>query len=181
MTTRDEYVAQLAKGHGFTLEQLELNRSGKLHPAQVARGRRSGVAPGVFLSLLAVLAIGGGVGGALLLYDDYRKPVSSVDMNGLYALGGGGVLLGLLFLYGAISSFSSVGRHRAAYARGQIVVSEGSVQKVRIRQRRSADTWRYEIGGRSFNVPNDGWELVTNGARYRVYSIAGDFLSIEPV
>lgn len=174
------YLQQLAKAHGFTLEQLAANRARHVHPAQVARGRNSGVVSGVVLVVLSILIFAGGVGGALLLYDDLRPPVSQVDMNGVFALAGGGVVVALGLGAGAIATFVGVGRRRGAYARGAIGAVDGPVHKLHVRRRRGGDTYRLHIGGRSFDVSRDLWEIVTQGARYRGYFVAEDLLSIEP-
>lgn len=41
--------------------------------------------------------------------------------------------------------------------------------------------WRYVIGGVTFHVSPKAFELTTQGAQYRVYHLAGDLLSIEPL
>lgn len=175
------YLEQLAKAHGFTLEQLAANRDRQIHPAQLARGRRSGVGSGVVLVILALVILAGGVGGALLLYSDLRPPISQVDLNGVFALAGAGLVIAIGLGIAAITTFRKVGRRRDAYGRGQPDLVEGPVQKIHIRRRRERDAYRYQIGGKTFDVPHDGWQLVTQGARYRAYFVAGDLLSIEPV
>ena len=37
------YLRDLGITHGFTLEELETNRQGRIHPAQAKRGKSSGV------------------------------------------------------------------------------------------------------------------------------------------
>jgi hypothetical protein len=179
---RQAYLQELGQAHGFSLEQLEMNRKSQIHPAQTARGRSSGVGGSVFAIVLGLLFAGGGVGGALLLHDDYAKPVSDIDMKGLYALGGGGIVLGVLFIGGALLGFRKVGRRRRAYERGPAQVAEGQVHKVHIQGRGGVPSqWRYVVGGVSFQVSQRAWELMTQGARYRAYHLAGDLLSIEPL
>jgi hypothetical protein len=178
---REAYLSQLAAAHGFSLEELAQNRLGRLHPAQAARGRGAGIGRGVALLLLGALVAAGAVGGALLLYEDYSKPVSDTDMNGLYALGGGGVLLGALLALGALLTFHGVSRRRRAFAQSPPLVAEGPLRKIHIDGRGGMPSqWRYEIGGVSFVVSRRAWELLTPGARYRAYHLAGDLLSIEP-
>lgn len=173
------YVEQLAKAHGFTAEQLAANRARQIHPAQVARGRRSGIGCGVVLIVVAVMVLAGGITGALLLYDDLRPPIAQVDMNGVYALAAGGLVLALGLGIAAVMTFVKVARQRRAYERGEPSLAEGPMQKVHVRTR-GGDIYRYGIGGCTFDVSRQGWELVTQGARYRVYYVLGDLLSIEP-
>ncbi|WP_437596852.1 hypothetical protein WMF28_30170 [Sorangium sp. So ce590] len=179
---RQAYLRDLGAAHGFTLEELEMNRQGRLHPAQAKRGKSSGIGGGVFLLLLGLLVAAGGVGGALYLYDDYSKPISDIDMNGLYALGGGGVVLGGLLGIGALLTFRKVGARRKAYAQSPALVAQGPLQKVHIDGRGGMPSqWRYVIGGVAFVVSQKAWELTTHGAHYRVYHLVGDLLSIEPL
>jgi hypothetical protein len=176
------YLRDLGATHGFTLEELEMNRQGRIHPAQAKRGKSSGIGCGVFLILFGLLVAAGGVGGALYLYDDYSKPISDVDMNGLYALGGGGVVLGGLLGIGALLTFWKVSTRRKAYAQSPALVAQGPLQKVHIKGRGGVPSqWRYTIGGASFVVSQKAWELTTHGAHYRVYHLAGDLLSLEPL
>lgn len=179
---RQAYLRDLAATHGFTLEELEQNRQGRLHPAQAARGKSSGIGCGVFLIFLGLLVVAGGVGGAIYLYDDYSKPISDVDMNGIYALGGGGIVLGALLGIGALATFWKVSQRRKTYAKSPALVAQGPLQKVHVQGRGGVPSqWRYVIGGVNFVVSQKAWELTTHGAQYRVYHLAGDLLSIEPV
>lgn len=174
-------VEQLAAAHGFTLEELALNRAGKLHPKQVVRGGNVGRGWIVFFLFLAVLALVAGGGGAAVFYDSLRKPPDRVDLNGVYALAGAGVFFALCFTAVALFEVRAVSRRRAAYAVGLANAVEGAVQKVVIQQRRQHDMYRYRIDGRDFAAPEAGWKLLEPGLRYRVYSVAGDLLSLEPL
>ncbi len=179
--TKEAYLKELGKAHEFSHEELAQNRLGRLHEAQVGRGSRSGVGGSVFAMLLGLMFAGGGVGGALYLHADLQQPVSDVDMNGLYALGGGGVLLGVLFVGGALLGFSKVARRRRAYASGLVLVADAPVHKVHVQGRGGAPSqWIYVIGRLRFQVSRRAWELVTHGAHYRVYHLEGDLLSLEP-
>jgi hypothetical protein len=174
------YLDQLGRAHGFDREQLAMNRAGRVHPSQAARGKRSGIGCGVFLVLLALLVLAGGTGGAAALYSDLREPISRVDMNGVYALAAAGVLLSLVFAAIAVSQFLSVGRRRGQYATGGCGLAEGPLFKTRVRHSRNPDTYHVEVGGLRFTVGQALFDLVTQGARYRVYHVAGDLLSLEP-
>ncbi|MDP1830015.1 MAG: hypothetical protein Q8L48_42525 [Archangium sp.] len=174
-------LEQLAAAHGFTLEELALNRDGKLDPKQVKRGGDAGRGWGVFFIILAVLVLGAGEGGAAAFFDSLRKPPDRVDLNAVYMMAGAGLFFALCFLAVAIAQFRAVSRRRAVYAVAAPEVVEGPVQKVVIQQRRQHDTYRYRIGGRDFAAPEAGWKLIEPGVRYRAYSVAGDLLSIEPL
>ncbi len=178
---RRAYLQELGAAHGFTLEELGLNREGRVHPAQMSRGRSSGIGGSVFAVLLGLVFAAAGVGGALYLFDDYQRPISDTDMNGIYALGGGGIVLCALFIGGAVLGFRKVARRRSAYERGP-VLAEGTLRKVHIDGRGGIPSqWRYVIGGATFQVSKRAWALTTQGAQYRAYHVAGDLLSIEPL
>ncbi len=176
------HLDQLARAHGFTLEMLMANRAGHVHPTQRVQGGRKGIGLAVFLFVLAFLLLAGGVGGAALFYDDLRPPISDTDMNAVYAMAGAGVVLGLAAVAGGIVTVLRVGQRRGAYQRGALAVVEGPLAKAVIRGSRGVpDVYRYQIGGRTFDfVPREGWELVAHGARYRVYCVGSDLLSLEP-
>jgi hypothetical protein len=179
--SRQAYVEQLARTHGFTLEALMANRARQIHPSQIARGRSQGSGWVVFFFILSALLLIGGVGGAIVLYDDMRPPVSDVDMNAVYALAGGGLLLSAGFVAIAIATIAGIKKRRRIYSGGALECIEGPIGKAHIRLSRGNDIHRYLIGGRTFDVPRSGWELVTHGAHYRVFTVAGDLLSIEPM
>ena len=179
--SRQAYIEQLARTHGFTVDALMTNRARKIHPSQAARGRSQGAGWVIFLFILAVLLFAGGVGGAILLYADLQPPISDVDMNGVYALAGGGVVLSTGAVAIAIATIFGIKKRRRVYAGGVPECIEGPIGKMRVRVSRGPDIHRYTIGGRTFDVPRDGWELVTHGAHYRVFTVAGDLLSIEPM
>ncbi len=174
------YVDQLGRAHGFGREHLAMNRAGRLHPSQTSRGRRSGIGCAVFLVLLAILTILGGTGGAAFFYSTLREPVERVDMNAVYAMAGAGVLLSLVFAALAVFQFLSVGKRRRQYDGGGCALAEGPASKTRVRHSRSPDTFHIEVGGHSFTVGAALFDLVTHGAGYRVYHLAGDLLSLEP-
>ena len=118
------------------------------------------------------------MGGALFLYDDYSKPVSDVDMNGLYAMGGAGTVFGASLVLWAFWMFWKRARGGAG---GQLQLAEGPLQKVHVDGRGGMPSrWIYRIGNLSFDVSSKAWELVTHGAWYRVYHLNGELLSIEP-
>ena len=176
-----QYLDQLGAAEGFTHQMLESNRGGNIHPGQLARANRGLVAAVVFL-VLAVAALAGGLGGAKLFHDDLRPPISSVDLNAVYALGGGGVLLGLAFAAVAGLTLRARGKRREAFARGRAEALEGPLQKTLFKGRRgSGNLYRVEVKGRRFFISSTGYELLTHGATYRVYCVGDTLLSLEPV
>lgn len=176
----DATIEQLAQAHGFTLQDLAENRAGRLSETQRARGGARYFAVGCFTCLALVFAVAG-VGGALLLYDDYAKPVSDLDMRGLYALGAGGLVVGGICFLVALSAMSSDRRRRAAFAAGAVQRLEGPLQKVQVSVRRSPDEFFYELNGARLRVDRAAWELVIGGAPYRVFCLHGELLSLEPL
>lgn len=179
MNELEQYLGQLAKAHGFTLEQLEMNRQGQLHPTQVARSK--GVAGAVFAFVLCVLCLVGGTTGAVLYYDDVRKPLERLDRNALVGIGGGTTVATAFFGWIGLSALASRRRRIAAFATGRVEVVTAPVVKSGIQGRGgAASTWRLTFGDRHFSVMHDTWELVTHGATYRAYVVNGELLSLEP-
>ena len=180
----DIYLDQLAKTHGFTLEQLAANRAGQIHPTQLAGNRSAGRGGGIGCLVFALCLLLGALGGALALYDDFShhgaRPVGRVDMNGIRMLGGGGTLLSLVSVAFALSAFASVKRRRALYDAGKIVVLLGPMQKIHVRGSKTGDRFLYELQGRRFSARREGWQAVTQGMRYRLYTVGEDLLSLEP-
>ncbi len=176
----DTYLEQLGREHGFTLAELEANRQGALHPAQLARGTRKGLASVVVLTVLGFLALGGGLVGAYVFYDGLGPDPSSVDLNAVYVTGGAGVVLALIFFVGAGTSFVRRRARKAAFVRGRIDVLEGPLNKVHIRGRGFASQYIFRVGGRSFRTSEKLWELLTQGAHYRLYCVADQLLSFAP-
>ena len=73
-------------------------------------------------------------------------------------------------------------KRRKLYEQGPPMVAEGRLRKVHVQGRQGIPSqWRYVIGGVSFQVSPKAFELTTQGARYRVFHLAGDLLSIEPL
>ena len=77
------YLQELGAAHGFSIEEIEMNRRGLIHPGQAARGQRSGVGCAVFAVFLGLLFAAGGVGGALLgLQGETVYVFTAVALNG---------------------------------------------------------------------------------------------------
>jgi hypothetical protein len=175
------HLEQLGRQHGFTLDELETNRRGALHPGQLARGLRKGWVSIVVLATLGLLALGSGLVGAYAFYEELGPDPSRVDVNAAYAIAGAGVLLGLIFFIGAGISVARRRVRKAAFAAGRIDVLEGALDKIRISGGGTANEFRFRVGGRSFSTSPKVWELLTQGANYRLYCVADQLLSFEPV
>ena len=173
------YLEQLGRQYGFTLDELEANRRGALHPEQLARGLRKGLVSIVVLATLGLLALGIGLVGAHTFYEGLGPDPSRVDVNAAYAIAGAGVSLGLVLLVCAGISVARRRARKAAFAVGRIEVLEGALDKIRIGGTTRA--FHFRVGGRSFSTLSTVWELLTQGANYRLYCVADQLLSFEPV
>ncbi|HEY3517671.1 MAG TPA: hypothetical protein VGL98_11545 [Gammaproteobacteria bacterium] len=176
------HLEELGRRHGFTLDELEANRRGGLHPKQRARGLHKGRVAVIVLTTLAILAAACGLVGGYLFYDGLGAEPSRVDVNAAYAIGGVGVLIGLVFFICAAVSAVRKRARKAAFAAGRIDVLEGPMNKIHIRGRGTASQLLFRVGGRSFPTSSRKlWDLLTQGANYRLYCVADQLLSFEPV
>jgi hypothetical protein len=176
-TTR--YLEQLGRQHGFTLDELEANRQGTVHPGQLARGLHKGLASIVVLATLGLLVLAAGLVGAYAFYEELGPDPSRVDVNAAYAIAGAGVFLGLVFFVCAGISVARRRARKAAFVTGRIEVLEGALDKIHFGG--TASEFRFRVGGRSFSTSPRVWELLTQGATYRLYCVADQLLSFEPV
>lgn len=174
-----QYLDQLGKAHGFTLEELEHNRAGRLHPRQVQRAKgRGGPIAGAIVTVLC--GVGGSVG-ALLYYDDVRKPLERLDRNALIAIIGATVVVTSFFLAVTISSFRARTRRVAAFEAGQLATLTAKVMKSAVRGHRGApSSYFLTFGDQRFSVTRDTWELVTHAATYRAFAVGAQLLTFEP-
>lgn len=180
MSELEQYLAQLGKAHGFTLEELETNRQGKIHPRQLVSAKGMG---GVITAFIFTLLSGaGGSVGALLYYDDVRKPLERLDRNALIGIVGATVVVTLFFFAIFMSAVRGRRRRVAAFARGTVEVLTAPVVKSGVQGRGGAASSFYlTFGSRRFPVLRDTWELVTHGASYRAYVVDERLLSLEPM
>lgn len=179
MSDLAQYLEQLGRAHGFTKEELEANRAGVIHPSQLARSQRGAVRGPVLWSLFVAAILLGGLGGAYAFVDGSSSPLSRVDRNALIAILGATGLGGVLFAWAGISSVRRAARHREAFRTGAVTVVEGLVAKGGVRG--NASTFWLDLGGKRFFVGRHTWQLVTHGATYRGYVIAGQMVTFEPV
>ena len=185
-------VQQIAAAHGFTLEELEANRAGRIHARQVEAGARRGRVDVRFGWIMLVLALALLIAGAALAFfpralkdldftfalPDKRGTVVATTLMGL-------TLAMLPFAFGVLAL-----RHGrkvvAAYAAGRAERIEGPLQKGIVRGRRLPARPFYSIGQTSlWPMNNRGFEMLAVGAVHRAYYInvarRNELLSIEPL
>ncbi|MBL8912267.1 MAG: hypothetical protein JNM17_16370 [Archangium sp.] len=175
----DAQLAVLSKEAYFTLDELAVNRTGKLHPDQIGRDQPGNGAV-AFWVVLALLILGGGNAGALLFYDSLRKPVDRVDMNGVYAIAIGSTILGLGCIAFAISTLRSVRASRKVYELGLCVTwditFDFSPQEVTFK-----DYFYIRKGDEQLLIPKRIAKVMRHSVRYRVYIGNGRLISLEPL
>lgn len=176
----EQYLGQLSKAAGFTLEELESNRQGRLHPTQVARVQRQGRFWPSFAFVFATLVLLGGLTGAGLYYDDCRKPLARLDRNAVVMIiGATAVVSGLLF----VSAGFTLRRHRRrtqSYLTGTVRRIQGVVQKRAVVGRNNQQYW-LELDGNRVHLNRTAWKLVTDATTYRAYLVGPELVSLEPV
>lgn len=175
----EQYLDQLGRAHGFTKEELEANRAGVIHPSQLARARRGSVSGPVFWALFVTAILVGGLGGAWAFVDGSSAPLSRVDRNALIAILLATALGATTFAAIGVTSVRRSARRREAFRTGAVTVVEGLVAKGGVRG--NASTFWLDLGGKRFFVGRHTWQLVTHGATYRGYVIAGQMVTFEPV
>lgn len=176
------HLEALGRAHGFTREQLEANRRGELHPSQRGRGLRRGRVAVVAWAMLCVLALAGGLGGALRFRQSLGDPPSSSDANAVVLIALAGALLALGCLAAAVSAWRRRRRRRAAFLAGRLQVVEGPMDAIRIVGRGGMPGRHlFRVGGHHVDVRAPLWALLTQGATYRLYLVDGELLSFEPV
>ena len=179
MSELEKYLDQLGRAGGFTRAELEANRAGLVHPAQLARSQRGAISGPLFWCVFVAAILVGGLGGAYAFVDGSGSPLSRVDRNALIAILGATAVATLLFTWAGISSVRGAARRREAFRTSPVTVIEGVVSKGNARGQGS--TYWLDLGGKRFFVSGRTWELVTHGATYRGYLIAGLMVTFEPV
>ncbi|NDJ77562.1 MAG: toll/interleukin-1 receptor domain-containing protein [Chloroflexi bacterium] len=159
-STTQPSASQLATLFGFTLEELELNRSGKLSSRQRSIYRQD-----ARLSFIAALVLGLPALGALV----------AVVQTGLHCLRVSLGVLSLLLGWLAITLFFAT----IQYLFGRINWAEGEL-------RRSAEWTRpwIEVGNERIDIPLNIWQRLPTSypGEFRAYfDPMEDLLSIEPV
>ena len=179
MSDLDQYLDQLGRAHGFTKDELEANRAGVVHSAQLARSQRGSLAGPVFWVVFVALVLGGGLGGAYAFVEGSSGTLSRVDRNALIAILVATAVATLGFSVLGLRSVRSAASRRAAFRAAPVTVLEGPVSKGHVSG--SARLFWFDLGGKRFFLSNDTWELVTHGATYRCYLVAGQLMTFEPV
>lgn len=174
-------LAALARAQGFTFEQLEENRAGRLHASQraalAAKARQGVVLLRVSIVALAVVvlitvadaAIYGGGGGA---------PEDRPLVFGRFVVRG---LLVLPFLVLALVRRARGRRVLRRLAGGRVSICEGPIE---VRRWRNGKVRVVDliVGGGRVRSSEAAAAVVRDGAPYRLYLLEGvDFLGLEPV
>lgn len=175
-----DYLERLGRAHGFSVDELRSNLQGTLHPAQSARLRRKGRIAAVVLAVLGLLALAGGILGGDAYQGSYMA--SDTTIKEATQIRWAGVTLGGFFLLCAGVSVRRRRRRNARYALGQVEVEQGPLHKVHVQGRGGVpDRYRFRVGGRAFDTLETGWDLLTEGAIYRMHCIGDELLSLVPV
>lgn len=175
-----QYLRELGEAAGFTLDELETNRQGRLHPSQLARVQRQAKVWPIAALVFALIVLAGGLTGAGLYYDDCRKPLARLDRNAVVMILGATVFVsGLLF----VNAGFTLRRHRRrtqSYLAGTVRRLQGVVQKRAVVGRNSQQHW-LELEGNRVHLNRTAWKLVTDATTYRVYLVGPELVSLEPV
>lgn len=175
-----DHLEQLGRAHGFSVDELRSNLQGVLHPAQLARLRRRGRIAAIVLAVLGLACLVGGILGA----DEYQGSYmpSETTIREATQIRWAGVTLGGFFLLCAGISVYRRRKRNARYALGQVEVEQGPLHKIHVQGRGGAqDRYRFRVGGRAFDTLEAGWELLTEGAIYRMHCAGDELLSLIPV
>jgi hypothetical protein len=151
-------LSQIAATLGFTLDDLAMNRAGKLSPQQSWEALKGALTSGglmvmVLAAVLAMVFVLRPTGGWRLLY---------------YGLGLAGLALFVVLGWQAI----------AGAARKAVLSAEGPLDLHGTGKGMVA-----VIGGARVPIAHQGLQVLRNGGRYRLYYLGGAnrFLSIEPI
>lgn len=162
----------------FDAEDLEHNRKGRLSPRQAANGAATGFGGFVFWMIVAFLLVMGGAGGAFGFYTTLHEPIARVDLNAVYAIGGGGGLLGFGAFVLAVLSFRTTVERRRVYAQGTCESVELVFTMPELKQQ-FADSFLLAAGPHRVFIPRDLGKQLVNGKRYRMYLLFNQLLSFE--
>jgi len=175
-----DYLDQLGRAHGFTVDELRSNLQGVLHPTQVKRLRRRGRVAAVVLFLLGLSFLAAGIWGADAYQGSYMP--SDTTLKEATQIRWAGVALGSTFLLCGAASVYRRRKRNARYALGQVDVEQGPLHKIHVQGRGGVqDRYRFRVGNRAFDTLEHGWELLTQGAIYRMHCVGDQFLSLVPV
>lgn len=181
MKSVQDYLEQIGHAHGFTLAELQANQGGVLHPAQLARGSRKGLVALVVLTVLGGLSLAGGLIGAAMFQESLGSQPFDSDLGAVKAIRSAGIVLGGFFFVCAGVSFVRWRARRAAFAQSRLEVVEGPMLKTYIQGRGIPDRYLFQVGPRRFDASRKLWELLTQGAAYRLFLVSDQLLSFAPV
>jgi len=180
----------LASAHGFTREQLEHNRAGRIHPQQMASGVSLGqsdvLGGGLSLGLGLILLV---AGVALPWF-----PRALIDQDFTFAVPAklGAAIIAGLMIGGVVGAYPLM-FGAMAWRHGQRIVScysagiaghaEGPLEKVRAHERGMGSSYFYVVGRRRLWVTRSAWESAHAGQNHRVFFVPGcnRLLSLEPL
>lgn len=174
-----EYLQALARAFRFMLEELSANQRGELTPEQLARGRRKGGVGVLCQALLGLAFLVGGLTGAGLWRDSLGPKPSQVDANLVVIFAVAGVLLAALCLLLSFRGHLRRRKRMAAFSSGRIDVLEGAIDKQAVRG--AGGSYSFRVRGRTFLTSRRPWELLTQGAVYRLHCVDDVLLSLAPV
>ena len=173
----------LAAAHGFTLDALEENREGRLHPGQRATFERE------IGSTLRTVKILFGMGAALILAFSVHGAWRAARLNADSPLDHSGVFyvspfIGLFFA-SVPWTFAWAFRRdaqtlRSALARGRIAVGAGRLRRTKFRSK-SGVSYYFDVPGAHVSVREAASGTPPEGTPVRIYSLEGDhsLLSLE--
>jgi hypothetical protein len=149
---------QITSTLGFTLEDLVLNRAGKLSSHQVSES----VKVALTFCGIAMMAVG-----AVLAVLFLVRPTGVLR-----------VLYGTLSLGAAVLATAFAWREVAGAATRRVLTDEGSIDLHGTGRGMVAVVGRSRVG-----ISTDALKVITKGDRYRIYYLARSdrFLSIEPI
>lgn len=176
MTTPD---ARLMREGEFSLEELEENRLGRLHPRQRSRLRPGNFGFVSFLSL-GLLFLAGGGAGAYAYYDMVRKPLERLDQNAITAILAGGVVLGLAAIGFSVSVLRDARRKRALIDAGSCIAWDIGFDFTQ-EQLTFKDYFYVRRGDEQLQIGRQLARVMKPGGKYRVYIAAGSLISLEPL
>ncbi|MBL8956267.1 MAG: hypothetical protein JNK82_36175 [Myxococcaceae bacterium] len=182
------FAPGLGAAHGFSVEDLEANRAGRLTPEQQAYGIALGTTDVRFGSvMLGIGALAELLGLLSAFFPDALKhqdftfvmpeKLGSALFVGMFL---GHIFGGLPLVLGYVVRKQGV-RMRDAHRAGTCEAVEGPLEKLVVRGRRTGNTWFYVIANVRLQTNHAAWEKMSGG-RYRAYHVPGTFrlLSIEP-
>jgi hypothetical protein len=169
----DQAEVQRALGMtvGFSTEDLELNRQGRMSRRQRKMARRN------MRSQLYGAVVGGGFAGGLIVYGPILHPEKK--MLPFFVGAGFGVLALVMSLKGIISDIADT-------FSGAVLSAEGKVARYTrsgSSGRSSQTYYYYGLGDMNFSVSSAAYEALIEGLTYRVYYLPRSkmLLALEPL